>query len=429
MDTTLSWADIGTTTQRRQLTHPALLPWRKLAVGSTCLAVALLPLLRPAGPGNSSPVDGAIAISILSTLGWAVSERLIVRVPYVVPIAIIGLAGLIASLFSLYPGTGLLAVVQDFVLLAWSTTVVTVCRTAGGLSAVLRVWAYAGVVWATLMIAGSLANIEALSGVTARLGTRASITFGDPNMAAGYFCTTLVLVWASATPRRRLARWGVAAILITAIVFTGSNGFSLATIAACTVAALVGVARRHGMLRAIVVACGLAAVAGLAATQLNVNSVVNSAASSAPVLRDYVGRFAQTTTGRASLLQETLGLVNQGGLIGIGPGAVKPTLQANQDSVAFEAHSDFTASLAERGLLGGMGLLSLIIAIGFYARRSLGRLRSDYADVVRHPGAFVAVTVALLIAANIYELLHFRYVWTYLAVLAAVGIAGRERFA
>ena len=95
--------------------------------------------------------------------------------------------------------------------------------------------------------------------------------------------------------------------------------------------------------------------------------------------------------------------------------------------MAFQAHSDYSASMAERGLLGGVGLLLLILVIGFHARRMLGPLHSGYVAVVRHPGALVGALVAFGIAANIYEVLHFRYVWTLLAIVAAASIWGWKR--
>jgi O-antigen ligase len=411
---------------RRSAARDALLPWRGLAVVSTCAAVAFLPFLQPSGPGNIGPVDCLVALAITATLCWAVVERLPIHMPYALPVGVMALAGVIASLFSVYPGTGLISVLQDLFLLAWAASVVTLCRTPRELSPVLRTWAYASVVWAGLMVLGSLTHIDFLSGITAREGNRASITFGDPNLAAGYFASSLMVVWASATPRHRVARGAAVAVLITAIVFTGSNGFSLATLAACTVALIIGMARRRGVLPAIALTCGVVLVAGVVTTQVNINTVVNDAAASAPLLRDYVGRFTQSTAGRDTLLHETLALVGHGGLIGIGPGATKPTLQAQQSDVAFEAHSDFTASIEERGLLGGVGLLLLILMIAFHTRRCLRPLQSGYAAVVRHPGALVGALVAFAIAANIYELLHFNYVWTLFAIVAAVSMWGRH---
>jgi O-Antigen ligase len=420
-------AVLGRVVSPRLGAQRALLPWPGLAVGGTCAAVAFLPFLQPAGPGNLSPIDGFIVFALAATFCWAALERLQIHMPYVVPVAVMALAGLIASLFSAYPGNGLLAVVQDLVLLAWSTVVVTVCRTPRGLSMVLRTWAYASVVWAGLMLLGALTGVHFLSGITSRTGVRASITFGDPNMAAGYYAASLMVMWASATPRHRAARWAAGAILITAIIFTGSNGFSLATLAACAVAAGIGIARRRGVLPMVVLFCGVALVAGVVGSQVNINTVVNDAASSSPLLRDYVGRFTQTTAGRDTLLQETLAQVGQGGLIGIGPDEVKATLQAEQETVAFQAHSDFSASMAERGLLGAAGFLLLILVIGFHARRMLGPLHSGYAAVVRHPGALAGALIAFVIAANIYEVLHFRYVWTLLAIVAATSIWGWKR--
>lgn len=417
----------GAVLSRRMAARHRLLPWRGLAVGTTCSAIAFLPFLQPSGPGNIAPVDSLVALSIAATVCWALADRTPIHMPYVVPVGVMALAGLVASFFSVYPGDGLVSVLQDLFLLAWSTTVVTVCRTPNGLSPLLRTWAYASVVWAGLMILGALVHIDVLSGITAREGNRASITFGDPNLAAGYYCSSLMVVWASGTPRHRAARCAAGAILITAIVFTGSNGFSIATVAACAVAACISMSRRRGVIPTVVVACGVALVAGAVASQVNINTIASDAAASAPLLRDYVGRFTQTTAGRDTLLHETLALVEQGGLIGIGPGSTKPTLQAQQASVAFEAHSDFTASIAERGLLGITGLFLLILVILLHARRMLGPLQPGYVAVVRHPAALAGVLVAFAITANIYELLHFDYVWTLFAVIAAVSIWGRER--
>src|SRR5580704_10646253 len=121
-------APIGRALPLRQQARFALLPWQSVAVCSTCAAVAFLPFLQPAGPGNVSPV---------------------------------------AALISTYPSVGVLAVVQDLVLLGWATSVVTVCRTPSGLSLVMRTWAYASVVWALLMMLGALTNIDLLSGISA----------------------------------------------------------------------------------------------------------------------------------------------------------------------------------------------------------------------------------------------------------------------
>ncbi len=403
-----------------------LLNWRRLALIGSATAVVFLPFLQPTGPGNSSPVDVFIGLAIGATICWALSDRLTIRVPYVRPIALMAFAGAVAALFSSYPGIGLLTVLQDFVLVAWAAALVNVCRDAHAMSVVMRCWAYSSVVWALLMVGGAITGIDALSGESAREGTRAYITFGDPNMAAGYYCSSIMVIWASRTPRARLARWLAQATLVAAIVFTGSNGFSLATAAAAVTAMVIGLRRRHGVMPALTLLCALALGVGLVASQVDVQAVVQDAAASAPIVSNYVGRVIQSGAGRDTLLQETLALADQGGLLGIGPGAVKETLQATQASYEFEAHSDVTASIAERGLLGGVGLLLLVVTIMFRGRQALGRLRPAYAAVVRSPGALIGGLVAYGITTNIYEIIHFRYVWALLALVAALGIWGRE---
>ena len=122
----------GLVVSPRGTTQHALLPWRTLAVCTTCAAVAILPLLEPSGPGNIAPVNCVMAVSMAATCCWALADRLLIRVPYMLPVGVMALGGLIASFFSVYPGSGLVAVVQDLFFLAWSTTVVTICRTPAG---------------------------------------------------------------------------------------------------------------------------------------------------------------------------------------------------------------------------------------------------------------------------------------------------------
>jgi len=120
---------------------------------------------------------------------------------------------------------------------------------------------------------------------------------------------------------------------------------------------------------------------------------------------------------RDTLLHETLGLVAQGGVIGIGPDEVKPTLQANQDTVAFQAHSDYSASIAERGPARWCRPSAADSGDRVPRAQDARPAPSGVVAIVRHPGALVGALVAFAIAANIYELLHFRYVWTMLAIV------------
>ena len=81
------------------------------------LGVAALPLLKPSGPGNSSPVDVYFAISIGVAILWAGLAGQDLRLPYALATGIFMLGGAIGALAGPYPREGMLAIVQDLVLL------------------------------------------------------------------------------------------------------------------------------------------------------------------------------------------------------------------------------------------------------------------------------------------------------------------------
>src|SRR6202043_2601938 len=99
------------------------------ALAPAAAAIAMLPDLRPSGPGNSSPVDVMIAISIGVTLLWAGYTRQELRLPYGLAVGLIMIGGSVASLAGPLPWVGLLAVVQDLVLLVWCAVLVNIART------------------------------------------------------------------------------------------------------------------------------------------------------------------------------------------------------------------------------------------------------------------------------------------------------------
>jgi O-Antigen ligase len=405
--------------------------WGRAAALTTAATIATFPLLQPSGPGNTSLPDVFAVLSIVSVLAWGHTSRRTMRLPYVLPVSLMVVAGALAALVGEYPGTGLVSLTQDLFMLAWCGAVVAVCQGPRGFALVVRTWAYSGVIWAVVLVVTVLGQIDFIAGITARTGSRAALTFGDPNLAAGYFDLCFMMVWASATPRRRAVRWLAYIALVTAVVLTGSNGFSLALVAAVVVAGTIGVCRRRGVLAGLATLCTALLLSGVVISQVNINTLVQDAAASSTVLRDYIGREAQSAQGRDALLQETLGLAVGGGIVGIGPGAVKPTLIAQAAPAEFEAHSDYTAALAERGLLGALGLLALISAVIWYARGALAPMRREVASVIVHPGALVGALITFAIGAGIYEVLHFRHLWALFGIIAALRIAalrsaGRE---
>ncbi len=399
-------------------------------------AIWALPLLRPAGPGNTGPVDIFIGIAVGIVMLWLASRRMPVRFPFALPVGISILAGTLASTVAyadkyVSVGHGLLTVVQDMFCLAWGLAVANAGRSPALLRSMTRAWAVSATFWSALMIVGVLGHISLLSGETARDGARAAFTLGDPNLAADYFVCSLLVLRAARYPARRLARWACCAVIIAAIVFTGSNGGMLALAAATVAGALFRLATRRGAAPAVMVAAAIGLCAVAVIPHIDVTSLVQRAQASTPLLQDSIGRQAESSGSRDTILSETEQLYfTADNPLGIGPGGTKPAFQQHMYGYIKEAHDDYAAALVERGALGAVALVLLLVCILARCRRIAARpLRPAYARIIPRPELLGAAVLAVLASAMFYQVLHFRHVWALLGLVAAADLWGRAEAA
>jgi hypothetical protein len=400
----------------------------RLALGAAAASVALLPLLRPEGPGNTAPVDLVIAVAIFASLLWAGTAGIRWRFPYALPVAVFMLGGALGAVVGPVPGAGITALVQDLWLLLWCWAVANVARSPARLKMLLRTWAYSSIVWVTLLFVGLAVGSSFLTGQTTREGSRTSLTLIDPNVSANYYVISLMIIWATRTPRSRPVRLAAYGLLIAAILSTGSNSGVVSLTVAMSVAGLLGLYRRTGAAATIAVACFLLVGAAGAASTISVRAIQERAHSSHyAFLRDGIGRGAVSVEQRGTLLHESIPLYERGGLLGQGPVSTKPRLQTEMAPFVKEAHDDYAAALIERGLIGMVGLLMLIFALGSAGVSvGLSRLKPDFAGVLVRPNALVGALVGTMVAETVYELLHVRHVWALFGLVAAVVLWGRE---
>ena len=111
-------------------------------------------------------------------------------------------------------------------------------------------------------------------------------------------------------------------------------------------------------------------------------------------------------------------LYGKSNLIGIGPASTKAKLGASNFAAVKEAHSDYLASLVERGPLGVVGLIALFGAVG---ARTMGLGSPDHDQGVpgggaRTRSALRGVPSAFAFTGITHEVLHYRHLWTLLAV-------------
>lgn len=396
------------------------------------IAIWSLPLLRPSGPGNTGPVDVVLVVAMIISALVVSRAAPALHFPYAVPVGLSIAAGALAGTVAAMGGQGnagseLLALMQDLFLLAWAIAVANIAREPAMLRTLTRAWALSAAFWAAVLILGVFGHISALSGETAREGARASLTLGDPNVAANYFVCSLLVLRAARYPRRRALRWLCCVAIIVAIGLTGSNGGALALVVATVLGALFKLARRRGMAPALAVAAALALGSAATAPLINVQAIVMKAQASVPVLKDSLGRQAESSGSRDMILSETARLyLSADNPFGLGPGETKTAFQAHQYPYVKEAHDDYAAALVERGVLGATALILLLTTIAVRCRRIVARpLRPWCAAAIPRPELLVAAVVAIFLSAMFYEILHFRHVWALFGVIAAVDLWGR----
>ena len=214
---------------------------------------------------------------------------------------------------------------------------------------------------------------------------------------------------------------GVCALLFAAQFLTGSNAAMLSLVAGSVVAVFLHVRARSGLMKATAVATVIAAVLGVGWFEVVTPVVAAAQQSSNPLLRNSLGRATRSADARAVLFESQFKLFEQGNLLGIGPSGTKNALGASGATAVKQAHNDYLGTLVERGPLGELALFVLIGAVWIRAAGiTKRRLPPKVAAAVPVPAALVGACVAFAITALTHEILHYRWLWTLLAVVAAV---------
>jgi O-antigen ligase len=394
-------------------------------------AVALLPLLVPRGPGNTSPADlFAAGFLLLALLALAQRGRRL-RVPAEGAIALLLAGSVVALALSSHPDVGLLTLLVDTYLLLLFIAITNHLsgeRAERLLRLVLIVWTVAALVWAAVLLAGYFhllpQGVEHLLQIRAHSRRGAGVSRNNPNLAGSYMMTSVFVLLASPWPRRRPPRLLAAGWLLWAMFVTGSLGGLLGLAAGGAAWALGGYLRGGRTVRQV---RGLAGVAlllgalGLAGLVLaagvpqvglaDVNTVSQQAKGGA--LDNSVGRAGKSFSGRLVLWSEAVVKAGPRAIVGIGPGEAKDELQISNGSVnrdtgtltTHSLHSDYLGFLIERGILGVAGLLLLYSAL---ARRVwqvllVGRRRRIGV------AALGAAVVANAADSLFHETFHFRH--------------------
>jgi hypothetical protein len=406
----------------------------RFALGVAVVATAMLPLLSPKGPANTAPEDLLMMAGLVVIVVWAGSVGARLRVPYILPMAIMMVGGLIAAFVNGSVSSGIQAVLQELFLLAWCGALVTLFRSPSALRTIMRTWAVSSIAWAGFLVVAILTGQNGLAGAGTRAGSaaagegRAQLTFDHPNMAGNYFMISLFVVLASGYPKHPVLRAGGCIVLFMAMLYAGSNTALLGLPIGLLVMVFVNVKRRTDLVSAVAAVLCIGLAGGLVWTVMAQPVVESVQSSNNRLVRYSVARSERSANARESLFQMQFNLYRKSNLIGIGPASTKAKLGASNFAAVKEAHSDYLASLVERGPLGIVGLIALFGAVG---ARTMGLGSPDttkgYLEAVPNVGALCGAFVAFAITGITHEVLHYRHLWTLLAVLAALHLYGRPR--
>jgi O-antigen ligase len=387
-------------------------------------ALIFQPILHPSGPGNSSPVDILLLATIFTGAIWARSGHHKLRAPYFIPVALMVAAGAASGLVSSLPGLALTTLATDLLLFAWCIAVVNLVSSPRVMRYAVVAWSWAGIFWATVVVVAWLGHITSLEGLQAAEGNRVLFTFGDPNYAATYWVASIFVVYASRTPTARWMRFTGYIMLAWALALSESNGGVLALGVGILFLLLVRAYRKRGLVGSVAVGLvAILAVGGLT-TAFPLNKIRQDALNSGqPLLVNSIGRSGQSTSERSVLVVELLQLYRQSdGVVGLGPTSTKQILTNQNAPYPNEAHNDFLAMLTERGVVGLLGLLLLVGTVALWAAPLVRRnLSAGFAAAVPRPAGLVAGLLALGFISYYEEILHFRFLWALLGIVAVLG--------
>jgi len=213
-------------------------------------------------------------------------------------------------------------------------------------------------------------------------------------------------------------------MLVWALALTESNGGALALAVGIVFVLLVKSYHKRGLVGSVAAVLVVGLAVGAIFTVFPLNSIRRSALNSGqPLLVNSVGRSGQSTSERGQLITEMKQLYEQSdGVFGLGPASTKTVLTQRLYPYPNEAHDDYLAALVERGPVGLLGLLLLLGSAALWAGRIIRRpLSARFAAMVPLPVGLVAALLSLGVNSFYEEILHFRFFWALLGIMAVLG--------
>jgi len=386
------------------------------------LAVAvLLPIARPYLPGNSILLDwvNVIFLPILwLQMFW---KKRILRSPLFYPMFLLFFAGLLPLFNHSYSSVelSLTFLFKEMYLYIWFLTMVNIIGkklpkhllTVFVLSAtVIAIVAIAQWFFPQFLEATTSFPQKVWSGNFLDGSYRPTGFFRDPNMLGNYLVFSVFLLVGSPVWRRKRLRWIVAGCLVIGILASGSYGSIMMLIAGVSIVCWLH--RRYLVVPAILVRLIVGVIVIGGAIFVLRGSFLQTEASSFFSQRYIMQRIEKSYKDRIYIWRPAFeGFIANP--FGVGPG-----LFFHKEHGRFVyIHNDCLAMLVERGILGGIGTIWLLISIlRLIPPSDVRRVNSPSVSRlyrVALMGALVAMSASSLSINNF----RFRQLWFLLFLL------------
>lgn len=397
------------------------------------MLIFLLPVERIAILGMG-PSD--IALMILIAFFWPIAwaRRWRVVFPLLLPMWLIFVASSLATLFSVVPITNIAGMsVEAYIYLGFvSAANLLIWLGEENMHRLNKIWIIVGCVEGLLTLMGALEIGPSSLWKAAMPGDKRTFefegierglgTFINPNAAAGYLMVTLFVLMATPWPRHPLLRLAAGGWLFLGIYATGSNGALGGTLVGLAFYFLYWVVTQEDR-RAVRlwIALGTLMAAIVIAPLLvgfSYSSLLEPSVAQSNLLATTVGRVDSGVAKRVNLFSIGWEFFSNNPL-GVGPNTVSAIAGGG-------LHSDYTAFLAERGVLGFIGLLLLLALTMACVLASVRLARGDRArqlQAIALCGGFVAYYAD----AVAHEVFHTLSLWFLMAMIFAYYYMLRQR--
>lgn len=393
------------------------------------LMLCLLPIERMVLPFNSKIADLALVLLTLYGLirAWRTRQRL--DFPLLVPMWLIMLSSLVATLVGFAHPRSIVAIVQEVYLFTWFialTNVLTVSL-ASDRNRLMKVWSVIALAEATTTLMGMLRigprmfytsffyaephqeRIISTAGLSRAVGT-----YINPNAAAAYLSISFFVLLATPWPTWLRSVFGM--WLLAGILGTGSMGALSSTIGSLVVLLVVHSMvsnQQEATLWGTVIGVGAGMLAAMLFIPVVWPSFISRAgfATDSRLLALTVGRLPHSLTGRFTRIEEYWPIFKRH------PWGTGPDTSA---SLGLSLHNDYLAFLFERGPVGALGWLWMVGATLLTPLKA-ARLHTNGGrwQVLALGAGFLASAVNSIA----HEVSHFRQLWVLMVFLYAASHA------